>query len=147
QRKGKNVIKEPQNKDTKFIPPLEEVSPNCMALVVDVEGLGVSRNVMRRLLAGHYSITMDASMILETVELHVGPAYIFENHSTTDRNSVPISRVFDHFRNMRMDNIGLDSIRKRPLSTTPLPYASVDRRETPTTINEPVIAAINVRRC
>ncbi|GKA71231.1 hypothetical protein Tco_0777370 [Tanacetum coccineum] len=146
--KEKNVIKEPQNKDTKFTPPLEEVvSPNCTALAADVEGVGVSRNVRRRLLASHSSMTMNANMISETAELHVGPAYIIENRDTADRNSVPISRVFDHFRNMRMDNIGLDSIRKRPLSTTPLPYASVDRRETPTTITKPVIAAINVRRC
>ncbi|GJT68987.1 elongation factor 2-like protein [Tanacetum coccineum] len=86
--KEKNVIKEPQNKDTKFTPPLEEaVSPNCTALAADVEGVGVSRNVRRRLLASHSSMTMNANMISKTAELHVGPAYIIENCGTTDRNN------------------------------------------------------------
>ncbi|GKC96001.1 hypothetical protein Tco_1161443, partial [Tanacetum coccineum] len=98
------------------------VSPNCTALATDVEGVGVSRNVRRHLLASHSSITMNVNMISETAELHVSPAYIIENRDTADKNSVPISRVFNHFRNMRM-------------------------RETPTTITETIIAAINVRRC
>ncbi|GJT93157.1 hypothetical protein Tco_1082002 [Tanacetum coccineum] len=83
--KEKNVIKEPQNKDTKFTPPLEEaVSPNCTALAADVEGVGVSKNVRRRLLASHSSMTMNANMISETSELHVGPAYIIENCGRSD---------------------------------------------------------------
>ncbi|GJS61633.1 hypothetical protein Tco_0656417 [Tanacetum coccineum] len=81
---------------------ISAVAPNCTALAADVEGVGVSRNVKRHLLASHSSITMNVNMISETAELHVSPAYIIENRDTADRNSVPISRVFDHFRNMRM---------------------------------------------
>nr|GEW85079.1 hypothetical protein [Tanacetum cinerariifolium] len=121
--KEKNVIKEPQKKDTKFTPPLEEgsikLSTDCTALAANVEGVGVSRNVRRRLLASHSSMTMNNKMISETAKLHVGPAYIIENHA----------------------------IRNRSLSTTPLPYAFVDRRETPTTITESVSTALNVWRC
>nr|GEV72942.1 hypothetical protein [Tanacetum cinerariifolium] len=131
--KEKDVIKEQQNKDTKFTPPLEEVSPNFTTLTADVEGVGVNRNVKRRLLASHSSMAMNANMISKTCELHVGPAYIIENHGTIDRNGIHVSRVFDHFRNTCMDNIGLDCRSDDPVNASRLLTPS-EKRVSATTI-------------
>ncbi|GJY67250.1 hypothetical protein Tco_0469488 [Tanacetum coccineum] len=123
-----------------------------------------------------------ANMFTGISEQHFGPAYIVENRGNEDRNCVPISRVFDCFRNMRTPNIRADCmaqtdrncvpissvfdhfrimrttniradcmaqtvIRKRSLSTTGLPYACVDWRETPNVVIATVDVGRNVRRC
>ncbi|GJU55427.1 hypothetical protein Tco_1229141 [Tanacetum coccineum] len=116
------------------------------------QDVGVSRSVRRRLLTSYSSMPINVRMFLETAETHVGSAYTIENRCSTDKNCVPISTIFDHFRNIRASNIEADyaprtDFGKRPMSTTSLSYACVDRRERTTAVTETINVARNVRRC
>ncbi|GKA82463.1 hypothetical protein Tco_0789211, partial [Tanacetum coccineum] len=112
-----------------FTPPIEEVSLRCKALAADVENVAATRNVKRPLFTvGNLDTAdRDALMITDsTLTLCKAlaadvenvsatrnvkrPLFTVGNHDTADRDAVPISRVFDHFRNMCMDNIQADSM-------------------------------------
>ncbi|GJZ33118.1 hypothetical protein Tco_0578554 [Tanacetum coccineum] len=116
----------------KFTPPIEEVSyirrQSLSAIPIIVTFLRWS------ILGSGYCTTF-------------WTVYTVENRGNEDRNCVPISSVFDHFRIMRTTNIRADLIRKRSLSTTGLPYACVDWRETPNVVIATVDVSKNVRRC
>nr|GEZ93935.1 hypothetical protein [Tanacetum cinerariifolium] len=134
-----------------FTTPLEEVSLRFEALATDVENVSASKNVRRCLLASHSSMPINASVLSGTTELRLGPTYTIENRGITGKNTVHTSRVFDRFKNMRMDNIEANSmthtaICKQQLPTMTLPCTSVDRREALNEVTETVIATSNVRR-
>ncbi|GKB87853.1 hypothetical protein Tco_0960125 [Tanacetum coccineum] len=106
----------------------------------DVEGSGASRNVRRRLLAGHSSMLGNANVFSGAVELRLGTANTIRGRDTADINCVPIRKVFDRFRNMRTPYIEADcmtqpAIRKWSLSAIAEPYPTVYGRGAPTEIS------------
>ncbi|GJX78002.1 DNA helicase, partial [Tanacetum coccineum] len=93
-----------------------------------------------------------ADHMAQTGEHNFGPTYTIENRVDEDRNCIPISKVFNRFMSMHTANIQADcmaqpAIRKRSLSTTGLPYASMDSRLTPNVVTATVDISRNVRRC
>ncbi|GJY47107.1 hypothetical protein Tco_0436170 [Tanacetum coccineum] len=111
---------------------------NCVP--IHVKGSGASRNVRRRLLAGHSSMLGNANVFSGAVELRPGTANTIRGRDTADINCVPIRNVFDRFRNMRTPYIEADcmtqpAIRKRSLSAMAEPYPTVYRRGAPAEIS------------
>nr|GEU99716.1 helitron helicase-like domain-containing protein [Tanacetum cinerariifolium] len=85
-----------------------------------------SINVRRRLTTGQSSMSVDASRLPTTSEHHHRTTSIIINHNTAHGTTVLVSRIFDWFRNMSINNIQPDyttqtvsAIRKQPLSTVP----------------------------
>ncbi|GJU73235.1 hypothetical protein Tco_1264640 [Tanacetum coccineum] len=76
-----------------FTPPFEEG--------VRDQNIGVSRNVRGCLLPCFSTAAASANRFPPTVEPRIQTVAAVDARNTADRNCVPISRVFDRFRNMR----------------------------------------------
>ncbi|GJW93718.1 hypothetical protein Tco_0173390 [Tanacetum coccineum] len=106
---------------------LSKVSSRCEPLAADIKDVVVSRNVRRRLLASHSSMPMNTNVLSGTAELCLGPANTIQNCGSSDKNSVLISRIFDRFRNMHMDNIQADCRSDIPVNAISLLMSSGER--------------------
>ncbi|GJT67972.1 hypothetical protein Tco_1019452 [Tanacetum coccineum] len=76
-----------------FTPPSEEG--------VRVQNINVSQNVRRCLLPCFSATAGSANRFPLTVEPRIQTVAAVDVRNTSDRNHIPISRVFDRFRNMR----------------------------------------------
>ncbi|GKE10404.1 hypothetical protein Tco_1413955 [Tanacetum coccineum] len=68
------------------------------------------------------------------------------NHNLADRTTVPISRIFDHFRNLRINNIQSDN-NSQTMSTTYLPLARIQSHHIPASDGQTSNVNTNVRSC
>ncbi|GKE10393.1 hypothetical protein Tco_1413944, partial [Tanacetum coccineum] len=76
-----------------FTPPSEEG--------VHVQNIGVSQNVRRCLLPCFSAAAGSANRFPLTLEPLIQTVVVVDVRNTSDRNYIPISRVFDRFRNIR----------------------------------------------
>nr|GEX81358.1 hypothetical protein [Tanacetum cinerariifolium] len=112
----------------------------------------VVQNARRHLSTSQSAMFFEASRLPTTVEHHVQTVDIITNHDTSNRTSVPISRILDRFKNMHINNIQSDNnthttIHKRPLSTTYLPHARIESRHIPMSDGQTGSVSRNARRC
>nr|GEU45842.1 hypothetical protein [Tanacetum cinerariifolium] len=87
-----------------------------------IQDVGSCRNVRRRLLPTFSSMSANASKIPSSIEPHTESAYTNENNGPPYRHCIPISTVFERFRNMFAANIESDYMSRL---VTPLHCCSV----------------------
>nr|GFB65922.1 hypothetical protein [Tanacetum cinerariifolium] len=68
------------------------------------------RIVRRRLLPTFLSVSANASELPASIEPHTEPTDTNENYSPPNRQCIPISTVFEHFRNLPTTNVESDSM-------------------------------------
>ncbi|GJS85386.1 hypothetical protein Tco_0751927 [Tanacetum coccineum] len=112
-------------------------------------------NVRRRLLPTFSSMSTNASELSElptSIELHTEPTHTNQNYGLPNRHCIPISTVFERFRNMPAANVESDSmsrlvlasVGKRLLSNTFSPCVPVDRSESLSPLAECI--SVTIRR-
>ncbi|GKD49579.1 hypothetical protein Tco_1278555, partial [Tanacetum coccineum] len=117
-------------------------------LAESIQDAGSCRNVRRCLLPTFSSMCTNASELPASTE----PAYSNENCGPSYRHCIPISTVFERFRNMPAANVESDSmsrlgVGKWLLSNIFSPCVPVDRPEPLSQVTKSIGIDRNVRMC
>ncbi|GKD23254.1 hypothetical protein Tco_1224957, partial [Tanacetum coccineum] len=117
-----------------------------------IRDAGSCRNVRRRLLPTFSSMSANASELPASIEPHTEPAHTNENCSPPNRHCIPISTVFERFRNMPATNVESDSmsqlgVGKRFLSDIVSPCMPADRFEPFSAVAESISVKQNAMTC
>ncbi|GKA82117.1 hypothetical protein Tco_0788865 [Tanacetum coccineum] len=121
-------------------------------LAESIRDAGSCRNVRRRLLPTFSSMSANANELPASIKPHTEPAHTNENCGPPNRHCIPISTVFEQFRNMPAANVESDSmsqlgVGKRLLSNMFSPCVPVDRSEPLSPVAESISINRNARMC
>ncbi|GJS84252.1 hypothetical protein Tco_0750793 [Tanacetum coccineum] len=136
-----------------FTPPPEDGIKKRKAPTVGGQTMVISRNVRRRLSTSKSGMSFDPMRLPTVADHQIQTAGIMTECDLADRTSVPISRIFDQFRNMPVNESELDcniialAVCKQPPSTIRLRHTHVERRELTNAGGQPVVDSRSVRRC
>ncbi|GKE35327.1 hypothetical protein Tco_1454649, partial [Tanacetum coccineum] len=64
-----------------------------------------SKNIRRRLTPTQSNRPVKIGGLTRAVEQHLGASDIITNRRMLDETSIPVSKIFDHFRNMTSDKL------------------------------------------
>ncbi|GJX80187.1 hypothetical protein Tco_0328336 [Tanacetum coccineum] len=117
-----------------------------------IRDVGFCRNVRRRLLPTFLIVSANASGLPASIDPHTEPADTNENCSPPNRHCIPISTVFERFRNLPTANVESDSmsrlgVGKRFLSDMVSPCMSGDRFEPFSAVAESISIKQNAMTC
>ncbi|GKA44466.1 hypothetical protein Tco_0737190 [Tanacetum coccineum] len=123
-----------------------------IVLAESIRDAGSCRNVRRRLLPTFSSMSANANELQASIKPHTEPAHTNENCGPPNRHCIPISTVFERFRNMPAANVESDSmsrlgVGKWLLSNMFSPCVPVDRSEPLSPVAESISINRNARMC
>ncbi|GJX60493.1 hypothetical protein Tco_0291883, partial [Tanacetum coccineum] len=117
-----------------------------------IRDVGFCRNVRRRLLPTFFSVSANASGLLASIDPYTEPANTNENCSPPNQHCIPISTVFERFRNLPTANVKSNSmsrlaVGKRFLSDMVSPSMPADRFEPLSAVAETISVKRNAMTC